>query len=46
MNQKIHKYKLKLTRRNNIYQCTVTKVANGLLSWSLSCTYKLMFAAC
>ena len=30
------KYKQKLTRRKDILSCTVTKVANELLSWSLS----------
>ena len=31
------KYKQKLTWRKNIYLCAVTKVANELSSWSLSC---------
>ena len=31
------KYKQKLTLRKNIYSCAVTKVANELSSWSLSC---------
>ena len=31
------KYKQKLTWRKNIYSCEVTKVANELSSWSLSC---------
>ena len=31
------KYKQKLTWRKNIYSCAVTKVANELSIWSLSC---------
>lgn len=36
MNKKTQ-FKWKLTRRNNIYLCTATKVGNGLSSSSLSC---------
>lgn len=34
--EKSLQYKWKLTRRNNVYLCTATKVGNGLLSSSLS----------
>ena len=42
----------KNTNRNKLEEtifscmCTVTKVANELSSWSLSCRYKLALAAC